>query len=139
MDEAERRKAKKRRCTRNETQNSGKVKDSMKLKIKRMVSLLLAVCVMASTAAPVFAAEEPLPVLAVSGADLSEEAAPGELPASTEAPAPVETPVATEAPAPAETPAPTEVPASTGTPVPTETPADSSVPVVEETPAGGAG
>ena len=41
----------------------------MKLKIKRMVSLLLAVCVMASTAAPVFAAEEPLPVLAVSGAD----------------------------------------------------------------------
>ena len=131
----------------------------MKLKIKRMVSLLLAVCVMASTAAPVFAAEEPLPVLAVSGADLSEEAAPGELPASTEAPVPAETPVATEVPAPAETPvateapapaetpvateapasaetpAPTEVPASTGTPVPTETPADSSVPVVEETPA----
>lgn len=131
----------------------------MKLKIKRMVSLLLAVCVMASTAAPVFAAEEPLPVLAVSGADLSEEAAPGELPASTEVPAPDETPVATEAPASAETPAPTEapapaetpapteapapaetsapteVPASTGTPVPTETPADSSVPVVEETPA----
>lgn len=131
----------------------------MKLKIKRMVSLLLAVCVMASTAAPVFAAEEPLPVLAVSGADLSEEAAPGELPASTEAPAPAETPVATEAPASAETPAPTEapapaetpapteapapaetsapteVPASTGTPVPTETPADSSVPAAEETPA----
>ena len=66
---------------------------------------------MASTAAPVFAAEEPLPVLAVSGADLSEEAAPGELPASTEAPVPAETPVATEVPAPAETPVATEAPA----------------------------
>ena len=74
-------------------------------------------------------------MLAVSGADLSEEAAPGELPASTEAPVPAETPVATEVPAPAETPVATEAPAPAETPVATEAPAPAETPVATEAPA----
>lgn len=103
----------------------------MRLKLKRMVALLLAVCVMASTAAPVFAADE----LPLEQPTVSTEETDGELPLPTEAPAATETPAATEVPAETEAPAATEVPAATESPAVTETPAPTEAPVATETPA----
>ena len=59
-------------------ENSRKVKDSMRLKIKRMVALLLAICMMASTAAPVFAAEEISETASVSSEVATSEGASSE-------------------------------------------------------------
>lgn len=115
----------------------------MRLKLKRMVALLLAVCVMASTAAPVFAADEPLleqpPVTAEEVA--GELTLPGEVPAATETPkatevpAATEEPVVTEMPAATEAPEMTEVPEATEEPVATEVPAATEAPEATETPA----
>ena len=105
----------------------------MRLNIKRAVALVLAVCMMASTAAPVFAVEEPVQ----TPASVTMEEASGELTLPGETPAPSEVP-ASETPAPgevpvSETPAPSEAPASE-TPAPTETPAADEESAADQTP-----
>lgn len=101
---------------------------------KRVLSVLLALCLSLSLAGAAFAENETsgAPSSTVSASTTTTEVT--ETPAPTEEPEDIETPVPTEDPEDTETPAPTEDPEDTEAPAPGEEPEDTETPASTEEP-----